>query len=54
MRGGGLVIECTGDSDFASPEALVAFTLKITLFIITLDLNILTLYIIHKYQKQYE
>ena len=44
----------TGDADFASPEALVAFALGMTLFVITLGLNVLALYIVRKYREQYE
>ena len=49
-----IVSQLTGDADFASPEALVAFALGMTLFIITLGLNILALYIVRKYREQYE
>ncbi len=49
-----IVSQLTGDSDFASPEALVAFALGMTLFIITLGLNIFALYIVRKYREQYE
>ncbi|MEL6817085.1 MAG: phosphate ABC transporter permease subunit PstC [Pseudomonadota bacterium] len=49
-----IVSQLTGDSDFASPEALVAFALGMTLFVITLGLNILALYIVRKYREQYE
>ncbi len=49
-----IVSQLTGDSDFASPEALVAFALGITLFVITLGLNVLALYIVRKYREQYE
>lgn len=49
-----IVSQLTGDSDFASPEALVAFALGITLFVITLCLNVLALYIVRKYREQYE
>ncbi len=49
-----IVSQLTGDSDFASPEALVAFALGITLFVITLGLNIFALYIVRKYREQYE
>ena len=36
-----IVGQLTGDTDFASPETLVAFALGLTLFVITLGLNIL-------------
>ncbi|MEM9578767.1 MAG: phosphate ABC transporter permease subunit PstC [Pseudomonadota bacterium] len=49
-----IVSQLTGDSDFASPEALVAFALGITLFVLTLALNVLALYIVRKYREQYE
>jgi phosphate transport system permease protein len=49
-----IVSQLTGDADFASPEALVAFALGMTLFVITLGLNILALYIVRKYRQQYE
>ncbi len=49
-----IVSQLTGDSDFASPEALVAFALGITLFVMTLGLNVLALYIVRKYREQYE
>ena len=49
-----IVSQLTGDSDFASPEALVAFALGMTLFVITLGLNVFALYIVRKYREQYE
>ncbi len=49
-----IVSQLTGDSDFASPEALVAFALGMTLFVITLGLNVLALVIVRKYREQYE
>ena len=49
-----IVSQLTGDSDFASPEALVAFALGITLFFLTLALNVFALYIVRKYREQYE
>ncbi len=49
-----IVSQLTGDSDFASPEALVAFALGITLFVLTLCLNVFALYIVRKYREQYE
>jgi phosphate transport system permease protein len=49
-----IVGQLTGDTDFASPETLVAFALGMTLFIITLGLNILALVIVRKYREQYE
>ena len=49
-----IVSQLTGDSDFASPEALVAFSLGMTLFVLTLGLNVLALYIVRKYREQYD
>ena len=49
-----IVSQLTGDSDFASPEALVAFALGMSLFLVTLCLNVLALYIVRKYREQYE
>jgi len=49
-----IVSQLTGDSDFASPEALVAFALGMTLFVMTLMLNIVALYIVRKYREQYD
>lgn len=49
-----IVSQLTGDGEFDSPETLVAFALGITLFVITLGLNIFALYIVRKYREQYE
>lgn len=49
-----IVSQLTGDADFSSPEALVAFSLGMTLFVITLGLNVFALWIVRKYREQYE
>ena len=49
-----IVGQLTGDTDFNSPETLVAFALGMTLFVITLGLNILALMVVRKYREQYE
>ena len=49
-----IVNQLTGDLEFTSPQTLVAFALGITLFVITLGLNIYALYIVRKYREQYE
>ncbi|SMD18878.1 phosphate ABC transporter permease subunit PstC [Rhizobium sp. RU36D] len=49
-----IVSQLTGDTEFSSPETLVAFALGLTLFVITLGLNVLALYIVRKYREQYE
>ncbi|MCA0256373.1 MAG: phosphate ABC transporter permease subunit PstC [Proteobacteria bacterium] len=49
-----IVNQLTGDLEFTSPQTLVAFALGITLFALTLCLNIYALYIVRKYREQYE
>ena len=49
-----IVSQLTGDTEFASPETLVAFALGLTLFVFTLALNIIALIIVRKYREQYE
>ena len=49
-----IVNQLTGDQDFASPQSLVAFALGLTLFVITLCLNVVALIIVRKYREQYE
>jgi phosphate transport system permease protein len=49
-----IVSQLTGDLEFDSAETLVAFALGLTLFAITLGLNVLALYIVRKYREQYE
>ncbi|WP_347266113.1 phosphate ABC transporter permease subunit PstC [Paracoccus sp. (in: a-proteobacteria)] len=49
-----VVSQLTGDTDFAAPETLVAFALGLTLFILTLGLNVIALYVVRKYREQYE
>jgi len=49
-----IVSQLTGDTDFAAPETLVAFALGLTLFVITLALNIVALWIVRTYREQYE
>jgi len=49
-----IVSQLTGDLEFTSPQTLVAFALGITLFVITLCLNIYALFIVRKYREQYE
>ena len=49
-----IVSQLTGDGDFNSPETIVAFALGLTLFVLTLGLNIIALYIVRKYREQYE
>ena len=49
-----IVSQLTGDTDFNSPETLVAFALGLTLFVMTLALNVLALWIVRRYREQYE
>lgn len=49
-----IVSQLTGDGDFNSPETIVAFALGLTLFVLTLGLNIIALHIVRKYREQYE
>ena len=49
-----IVSQLTGDTDFAAPETLVAFALGLTLFVVTLCLNVVALIIVRKYREQYE
>lgn len=49
-----IVNQLTGDTNFASPQALVAFALGLTLFVMTLVLNVIALYVVRKYREQYE
>ena len=49
-----IVNQLTGDSDFAGPQSLVAFALGLTLFVITLCLNVFALYIVRRFREQYE
>ena len=44
-----IVSQLTGDGDFNSPETLVAFALGLSLFLITLFLNVIALYVVRKY-----
>ncbi|AJQ92227.1 phosphate ABC transporter permease subunit PstC [Gynuella sunshinyii] len=49
-----IVNQLTGDNEFTSPQTLVAFALGITLFTVTLALNVYALYIVRKYREQYD
>lgn len=49
-----IVNQLTGDLEFTSPQTLVAFALGITLFFITLGMNVYALYIVRKYREEYE
>ncbi len=44
----------TGDAAFDSPKTLAAFALGLTLFLVTLALNIIALRVVKKYREAYE
>jgi len=49
-----IVNQLTGDLEFNSPQTLVAFALGMSLFLLTLIINVFALYIVRKYREQYE
>lgn len=49
-----IVTLLTGDQEFDSAKTLAAFALGLMLFVVTLILNIISLYIVRKYREQYE
>src|SRR5690606_24164849 len=49
-----IVNQLTGDTDFTGPQSLAAFALGLTLFVMTLLLNIAALYIVRRFREQYE
>jgi phosphate transport system permease protein len=49
-----IVTLLTGDQEFDSPKTLAAFALGLVLFLVTLLLNIVALYVVRKYREQYE
>ena len=49
-----IVTLLVGDQEFDSPKTLAAFALALVLFIVTLILNIIALYVVRKYREQYE
>jgi phosphate transport system permease protein len=49
-----IVTLLTGDQEFDSPKTLSAFGLGLTLFAVTLMLNIVALRIVRKYREQYD
>ncbi|MFZ5671273.1 MAG: phosphate ABC transporter permease subunit PstC [Pseudomonadota bacterium] len=49
-----IVTLLTGDQEFDSPKTLAAFGLGLTLFAVTLVLNIIALGIVRKYREQYD
>lgn len=49
-----IVTLLVGDQEFDSPKTLAAFALGLLLFIVTLILNIIALYVVRRYREQYE
>jgi phosphate transport system permease protein len=49
-----IVTLLVGDQEFDSAKTLAAFALALTLFVITLALNMVALHIVRKYREQYE
>jgi phosphate transport system permease protein len=49
-----IVSQLTGDLQFNTPQTLVAFALGLTLFAVTLALNIYALHIVRKYRELYD
>ncbi|MDH3840669.1 MAG: phosphate ABC transporter permease subunit PstC, partial [Chromatiales bacterium] len=49
-----IVTLLTGDQEFDSAKTLAAFALGLVLFVLTLGLNVLALYVVRKYREQYE
>jgi phosphate transport system permease protein len=49
-----IVAVLTGDQEFDSPKTLSAFALGLTLFFITLVLNVIALRVVKKYREAYE
>ena len=49
-----IVTLLTGDQEFDSAKTLAAFALGLTLFIVTLILNVIALHIVRKYREQYD
>jgi phosphate transport system permease protein len=49
-----IVTLLVGDQEFDSPKTLAAFALGLVLFLVTLLLNVIALYVVRKYREQYE
>jgi phosphate transport system permease protein len=49
-----IVTLLVGDQEFDSPKTLVAFALGLLLFIVTLILNVIALYVVRRYREEYE
>ena len=49
-----IVTLLVGDQEFDSPKTLAAFALGLTLFLVTLSLNVVALRIVRKYREKYD
>ncbi len=49
-----IVTLLVGDQEFDSPKTLAAFALGLMLFVVTLCLNVVALYVVRRYREQYE
>lgn len=49
-----IVTLLVGDQEFDSSKTLAAFALGLTLFLVTLVLNVIALHVVRKYREQYE
>jgi phosphate transport system permease protein len=49
-----IVTLLTGDQEFDSSKTLAAFALGLVLFVGTLGLNVIALYVVRKYREQYD
>jgi phosphate transport system permease protein len=49
-----IVVLLTGDQEFDSAKTLAAFALGLTLFFVTLILNLIGLYIVRRYREEYD
>mgnify|MGYP000970552738 CR=1 FL=1 len=49
-----IVSQLTGDLEFNSPQTLVAFALGLTLFVMTLGLNVCALAVVRRYRERYQ
>lgn len=49
-----IVTLLTGDQEFDSAKTLAAFALGLMLFLVTLTLNVIALYVVRRYREQYD
>jgi phosphate transport system permease protein len=49
-----IVTLLTGDQEFDSAKTLAAFALGLTLFFVTLGLNLIALRVVRQYREEYE